>query len=149
MLLQFSIPCLSVLHICHENMRPVRRLKSSALSFTVLLRFLWASSFCSIVIALWTRLFTPCICLFHRRCSNSNFSPLLNESNILINLEFYYLLYRVRNMKCNSAIALKLLVISKNVLDKSFSVREGRHIRPPNFFIGGHAEVPSKSTPLF
>ena len=36
-------------------------------------------------------------------------------------------------MKCYRAIALKLLIISKNVSDKSFSVREGRHTRPPYF----------------
>ena len=46
-------------------------------------------------------------------------------------------LYRVRHMKCYRAIALKLLIISKNVSDKSFSVREGRHTGPPYFFIGG------------
>ena len=40
---------------------------------------------------------------------------------------------RVRHMKCYRAIALKLLNISKNVSDKSFSVREGRHNGPPYF----------------
>ena len=52
-------------------------------------------------------------------------------------------------IKCYSAIALKLLIISKNVSDKSFSVRKGRHTGPPYFFIGGGAEATSKSTPLF
>ena len=47
------------------------------------------------------------------------------------------------------AIALKLLIISKNVSGKSFSVREGRHTGPPYFFIGGGAEAMSRSTPLF
>ena len=37
----------------------------------------------------------------------------------------------------------------QNVLDKSFSVREGRHTRPPYFFIDGGAEATSRSTPLF
>ena len=50
---------------------------------------------------------------------------------------------------CYRAIALKLLIISKNVSDKSFSVREGRHTRPPYFFIGGGAEATSWPTPLF
>ena len=45
--------------------------------------------------------------------------------------------------------ALKLLIISKNVSDKSFSVREGHHTRPPYFFIGGGAVATSRSTPLF
>ena len=44
---------------------------------------------------------------------------------------------------------LKLLIISKNVSEKSFSVREGRHTRPPYFFIVGGAEATSRSTPLF
>ena len=52
-------------------------------------------------------------------------------------------------MKCYRAIALKILIISKNVSDKSFSVREGRHTRPLYFFTGGSAESTSKSTPLF
>ena len=34
---------------------------------------------------------------------------------------------------CYRAIALKLLIISKNVSDKSLSVPEGRHTRPPYF----------------
>ena len=37
----------------------------------------------------------------------------------------------------------------QNVSDKRFSVREGRHTRPPYFFIGGGAEATSRSTPLF
>ena len=37
------------------------------------------------------------------------------------------------HIKCYRAIALKLLIISKNVSDKSFSDREGRHTRPPDF----------------
>ena len=37
-------------------------------------------------------------------------------------------------IKCYRAIALKLLIISKNVSDKSFSVREGRHTGPPYCF---------------
>ena len=40
-----------------------------------------------------------------------------------------------RHIKCYRAIALKLLIISKNVSDKSFSVREGRHTRPPYFLL--------------
>ena len=43
-------------------------------------------------------------------------------------------LYRVRHIKCYRAIALKLLIRSKNVSDKSFSDREGRHTGPPSFF---------------
>ena len=50
---------------------------------------------------------------------------------------------------CYRWIALKLLIISKNVLDKSFSVREGHHTGPPYFFIGGAAGATSRSTPLF
>ena len=57
-------------------------------------------------------------------------------------------LYRVRHIKCYRAIALKIFIISKNVSDKSFSVREGRHTGPPYFFIGGGAEATSRSTPL-
>ena len=52
-------------------------------------------------------------------------------------------------MKCYRAIALKLLIISKNVSDKSFSVGESRHTRLPYFFNGGGAEATSRSTPLF
>ena len=58
-------------------------------------------------------------------------------------------IYRVRHIKCYRAITLKLLIISKNVSDKSFSVREGRHIGPPYFFISGGVEATSRSTPLF
>ena len=57
-------------------------------------------------------------------------------------------IYRVRHIKGYRAIALKLLIISKNVSEKSFSVREGRHTGPPYFFIGGGAEATSRSTPL-
>ena len=46
----------------------------------------------------------------------------------------YIYIYRVRHIKCYRAIALKLLIISKNVSDKSFSVREGRNTGPPHFF---------------
>ena len=35
--------------------------------------------------------------------------------------------------KCYKAIALKLLIISKNVWNKSFSVREGRYTGPLYF----------------
>ena len=42
-------------------------------------------------------------------------------------------IYRVRHIKCYRAIALKLLITSKNVSDKSFSDREGRHTRSPYF----------------
>ena len=58
-------------------------------------------------------------------------------------------MYRVRHTKCYRAIALKLLIISKNVSNKSFSVQEGRHTRPPYFFIGEGAEATSRSTPFF
>ena len=58
-------------------------------------------------------------------------------------------IYRVRHIKCYRGIALKPLIISKNVSDKSFSVREGRHTRPPYVFISGCDESTSKSTPLF
>ena len=58
-------------------------------------------------------------------------------------------IYRVRHIKCYRTITLKLLIISKNVSDKSFSVREGCHTGPPYFFIGGGAEATSRSTPLF
>ena len=47
----------------------------------------------------------------------------------------------VRHIKCYRVIALKLLIISENVSDKSFNVRKGRHTRPPYFFIGGDAEA--------
>ena len=59
------------------------------------------------------------------------------------------ILYRVRHIKCYRAIALKLLITSKNVSDKSFSVREGRHTRPPYFLIGGGTGATSWSNPLF
>ena len=39
-----------------------------------------------------------------------------------------------RHVNCYRAIALKLLIISKDVSDKSFSVRECCHTRPPYFF---------------
>ena len=52
-------------------------------------------------------------------------------------------------MKCYGAIALKLLIISKTVSDKSFSVREGRHTGRPYFLISEGAEATSRSTPLF
>ena len=55
----------------------------------------------------------------------------------------------MRHRKCYGAIALKLLIISKNVSDKSFSVRKGRHTGLPYFFIGGGAESTLRSTPLF
>ena len=44
-----------------------------------------------------------------------------------------YVYIQVRNITCYRAIALKLLIISKNVSDKSISVREGRHTGPPYF----------------
>ena len=62
---------------------------------------------------------------------------------------FVHLIYRVRHIKCYTVIALKLLIIFKNVSDISFSVQEGRHTGPPYFFIGGGSEVTSSSTPLF
>ena len=43
----------------------------------------------------------------------------------------YIYIYRVRHIKCYRAIAFKLLIISKNVSDKSFSVREGPHTGSP------------------
>ena len=55
----------------------------------------------------------------------------------------------MRHIKCYRAIALKLLIISKNVPDKSFSVREDHHTRPPYYFIGEGAEATSRTTPLF
>ena len=55
----------------------------------------------------------------------------------------------MRHIKCYRAQALKLLITSKNVSDKSFSVREGCHTRPFYFFIGEGAEATSRSTPLF
>ena len=39
----------------------------------------------------------------------------------------------MRHVKCYRAIALKLLIISKIVSDKSFSVREGRNTGGPYF----------------
>ena len=56
---------------------------------------------------------------------------------------------KAHTIKCYRAIALKLLIMSKNVSDKRFSIRIGRHTRTPYFFIGGGAEATSKSTPLF
>ena len=53
-------------------------------------------------------------------------------------------LYRVRHIKCYREIALELLIISKNVSDKSSSVREGRHTGPPYFFIGGETKAKSE-----
>ena len=44
-----------------------------------------------------------------------------------------FYIHRERHIKCYRAITLKLLIISKNVSDKSFSVREGRHTGPPFF----------------
>ena len=59
-------------------------------------------------------------------------------------------LYRVSHIKCYRSITLiKVLIISKNVPDKSFSVREGRHTGTPYFFIDGGTEAMSRSTPLF
>ena len=55
----------------------------------------------------------------------------------------------VRHIKFYRAIALKLLIISKNVSDQSFSVLEGRHTGPPYFFIGRGAEATSRTTLLF
>ena len=43
------------------------------------------------------------------------------------------MIYRVRHIKCYRGIALKLLIISKNVSDKSFSVREGVILDHPIF----------------
>ena len=39
----------------------------------------------------------------------------------------------MRHIKRYRAIALKLLIISKNVSDKSFSIQEDRHTGPPYF----------------
>ena len=39
----------------------------------------------------------------------------------------------MRHTKCYRAIELKLLIVSKNVSDKSFSVRKGRHTGPTYF----------------
>ena len=39
------------------------------------------------------------------------------------------------HIKCYKAIELKLLIVSKNVSDKIFNVREGRHTGPPYFFL--------------
>ena len=52
-------------------------------------------------------------------------------------------IYRVRYIECYRARALKLLIISKNVSGKSFSVREGRHTRSTYSFIGGGARATS------
>ena len=52
-------------------------------------------------------------------------------------------------IKCYRSIALKLLIIFKNVSYKSFSVREDRHTGKPYFFIGGGTEATSGLTPLF
>ena len=49
------------------------------------------------------------------------------------NRTLHIICYSVRHIKYYKAIALKLLIISKNVLDKSLSVREGRHTGPPYF----------------
>ena len=63
--------------------------------------------------------------------------------------QFHLHICRVRHIKCYRAIAIKLLIISKNVSGKSFSVQEGFHTGPPYFFIGVGAEATSRSTPLF
>ena len=82
--------------------------------------------------------------------SFSNISKLFQILNDICKITILYLqVYRVRHIKCYRVIALKLLIIYKNVSDKSFSVREGRHIGPPDFFIGRGAEATSRSTPLF
>ena len=60
-----------------------------------------------------------------------------------------HLVYRVRHIKCYKAIALKLLIISKNVSDRSFSVRKGLYTGTPYFFNSESAEATSRSTPLF
>ena len=67
--------------------------------------------------------------------------PAMNFSQALI--------YRVGHIKCYRAIALQLLIISKIVPVKSFSVREGCHTGPPYFLVVGGAEAMSRSTPLF
>ena len=54
-----------------------------------------------------------------------------------------------RHIKCYRAIALRLLIISKNDSHKSFSVREDRHTEPNFFFIGGGAEATLGSALLF
>ena len=74
---------------------------------------------------------------------------LLNRPRIILRWQICGLIYRVRHIQCYRAIALKLLIISKNVSDKSFSVREGRHTGPPYFFISAGAEATSMSIPLF
>ena len=71
-----------------------------------------------------------------------------NKLNIYF-VAFMSYIYRERYIKCYRAIALKLLIISENVSDKSFSVREGRYTGPSYFLIGGGAEATSRSTPLF
>ena len=53
-------------------------------------------------------------------------------------------IYRVRHIKCYRAIALKLLIISKNVSDKSFSIREGHHTLPHYFFYRGLLGLPKE-----
>ena len=58
-------------------------------------------------------------------------------------------IYSVRHIKCYIEIAVKPLIISKNVSGGSFSVREGLHRGTPYFFIVGGAEATSRSTPLF
>ena len=45
------------------------------------------------------------------------------------------------HIKYCRAIALKLLIISKNSSDKNFSVWEGRHTGPSYFFIGRGSEA--------
>ena len=74
------------------------------------------------------------------------------SNTLFLHMENHFLLssiYRVRHIKCYRAIALKLLIISKNVSEKSFRVREGRHTGPTYFYIDGGAEATSRSTPIF
>ena len=68
--------------------------------------------------------------------------------NFLYGIEWWNFVQK-KIQKCFRVIALKLLIISKNVSHKSFSVREGRHTGSPYFFIGGGANATSRSSPLF
>ena len=65
----------------------------------------------------------------------TNWINCITRSSDLVDLMMWkiWLLYSVRHIKCYRSITPKLLIISKNVSDKSFSVREGCHIGPPYF----------------
>ena len=72
------------------------------------------------------RMWAQCMyCIDNTVCVKHEYQSSLNWTS--------WYIYRVRHIKWYRAIALELLIISKNVSDKSFSVQEGRYTRTPYF----------------